>query len=110
MSKSFGTNPIGEAFESFRKKDDGARFKVLVSRCGSASKGEIIRAADLGPGAEIDRLVETGAIGVIHGGRETVEQSMPGREPVIEQRTDPKKKPELPRSLKPEPGTALKDD
>ena len=102
----FGTNPVGEAFDAFKKKDDGVRFKVLVTKVGTMDQGTIIRAADLGPGAEVDRLVEMGAIGVIYGGAAAVGEEKPL---TIEQRSDPKKKPEVPKSLKPEPGTVLED-
>lgn len=52
-------NPTGDAFEAM--EDDGARYRTTTNIRGH-SPGSIVAARDLGPGAQIDRLVRDGAL------------------------------------------------
>lgn len=53
-------NPHGEDFRTL--KDDGRRFRIVHSAVGAHTAGTVVSARELGPGAELPRLVKLGAI------------------------------------------------
>lgn len=53
-------NPYGENFRTM--KDDGRRFRVVHNAVGAHTAGAVVSARELGPGAELPRLVKLGAI------------------------------------------------
>jgi hypothetical protein len=53
--------PTGDAFDNLQ--DDGRRYRVLHHGVGSLQRGSDLRTArDFGPGADIERLLNLGAI------------------------------------------------
>lgn len=53
-------NPHGADFHAL--KDDGRRFRVMHKGVGSHREEAVVSARDLGPGAELPRLISLGAI------------------------------------------------
>lgn len=53
-------NPHGADFHAL--KDDGRRFRVMHKGVGSHREEAVVSARDLGPGAELPRLIRLGAI------------------------------------------------
>jgi hypothetical protein len=62
---AFQDNPIGDAFESMA--DDGKRF-LCMTNVNEFRVDSVVSRRDLGPGAEIQRLIDLGAIVVLIGG------------------------------------------
>lgn len=56
-SKAPPNNPHGNEFTAM--KDDGRRFRVMHTGVGNFREKAIISAKDLGPGAQLDRLLDT---------------------------------------------------
>jgi hypothetical protein len=80
-------NPYGTAFDELA--DDGRRFLVLTTGVSHHKNGDTISAKDLGPGAQIPRLVGLGAI---------YELSPSDAEAAIDAETAPKPDPAAPIS------------
>lgn len=53
-------NPHGDDFR--KMTDDGRRYKVNHTAVGMHREAAVVSARDLGPGAELNRLIELGAI------------------------------------------------
>ncbi len=60
MPQSIPDNPTGDEFKKL--KDDGTRYSVLHTVVGRHPRGTTVSARDLGPGAQIQRLLDVGAI------------------------------------------------
>jgi hypothetical protein len=65
-------NPTDPAeFMRFAAEDDGRRFR-LMAPFGGRESGEVVKASDLGPGAEVSRLVKIGHLAEVFGGVQVI--------------------------------------
>lgn len=97
---TFGDNPTGKAFE--RMDDDGLRFRVkhylpATTPGGVIPPGRIVSRKDLGPGAQLDRLMRLGSLVQVVPG-----PSRDGFTEVEHQELAPPPPPAMPESLKAE--------
>jgi hypothetical protein len=89
--KRYADNPHGDQWAAFTKdfddKDDGSRFRV-GGNVGPHRTGAVVSLKDLGPGAQVQRLVDGGLLQPLTAAE--VEALAVGEsEPVAEKRFDP---------------------